>query len=298
MDNDVKVFTTSLDSKNYLEKIGNIEIYRYSNTINLITSNISFGLFYKPLKHNVDIIHVAFDIPPGPFAGLRYAKKKGIPLIVTYHGDWDSSYGGFIRKIGVSINNRFVYALLSHADIIISPSKLYAENSKYLSEYKDKIHIIPNGIDLDEFKVNYSKIECREKLNLPLNKKIILFFGYLTPYKSPDILLRVFAEILKNKPDTTLLFAGNGNMENYLKKLSNELGVEENVIFSGFIEKEWRSLYYRSSDIFCLPSSMSTECYPLAILEAMASEVPVVASEIGGIPDIIENYVNGLLVPH
>ena len=296
-DVDVKVFTTSADSGDHLDSDGRMEIYRYATKIKLLTSPISPGLFHKPLEHDVDLVHVSFDMPPGPFAAYRYARKKSLPLILTYHGDWDPDYGSFVRKVGVSINNRFVSDLLSYANIIISPSKLYAEKSKYLSKYPDKISVIPNGIDLDEFQLNYSQSECREKLNLPLESKIILFFGYLTPYKGPDILLGVFREVLKNHPDTILLFAGNGNMEDELKKLARQWNIQDNVIFAGFIEKKRRSLYYKSADIFCLPSTMSTECYPLAILEAIASGVPVVTSDIGGIPDIIENNVNGLLVP-
>lgn len=295
-DTDVKVFTTSADSGDHYEQKGRIEIYRYATSLKLFTSPLSLGLFHKPLKHGVDLVHVSFDMPPGPFAASRYARKKDLPLILTYHGDWDPDYGSFARKVGVSINNRFVSDLLSYADLIISPSKLYAEKSRYLNKYPDKIRVIPNGIDVDEFQLNYSQEECREKLNLPPECKIILFFGYLTPYKGPDILLRVFREILKNHPNTILLFAGNGNMEVELEKLAKQWNIQDKVIFSGFVEKERRSLYYRAADIFCLPSTMSTECYPLAILEAMASGVPVVASDIGGIPDIIENNVNGFLV--
>jgi len=298
MGHEIKVFTTSKDSKNYVEISGNIEVHRYGTQLNLLSSNLSFGLFFEPIKYDVDLVHVSFDIPPGPFAGYMYAKKKNIPLIVTYHGDWEENYGNIIRKIGVSLNNKFlVDKILSYADVIISPSKLYIKSSKYLTNHEEKTVIIPNGINLEEFHTSYSKQECREKLDLPRDKNIILFFGYLSPYKSPDILLRSFAEVLKENPNVILLFAGSGEMEHKLQIISKELGIEQDVRFAGFIEKNLRVFYYKSSDIFCLPSTMSTECYPLAILEAMASGVPVVASEIGGIPDIIENNVNGLLVP-
>lgn len=294
---DIKVFTTSKDSKNHFETKGNIEIYRYGTNLNLMSSNISIGLFREPIKHDVDIVHVSFDMPPGPYNGLRYAKKKDIPLIVTYHGDWDAGYGNLIRRLGVSLNNKLIVDdLLSYADVIISPSRLYAETSKYLKKYKNKIRVIPNGINLEEFQIDYTKEESREKLNLPLNKKILLFFGYLSPYKSPDILLKAFANVLKIVPNTILLFAGSGEMRSKLEELSIELGIKDNVIFAGFVQKDLRAFYYRSSDIFCLPSTMSTECYPLSILEAMASQVPVIASEIGGIPDIVKNGINGMLI--
>lgn len=297
MGHKVKVFTTSNTSKDEFEKNRNVEIYRYGTQFKLMSSNISLGLFHKPLEHDVDIVHVSFDIPPGPFAGYKYAKKKHLPLVVTYHGDWEENYGNFIRRKGVSAINGLVDKILSYAEVIISPSKIYTKSSKYLRNYTDKTVVIPNGIDLDEFKTDLSKGECRKKLNLPLNKKIILFFGYLSPYKSPDILLRAFVDVLREDPNTILLFAGSGEMMEDLKMLSKKLDVQESVIFAGFVKRDLRVFYYKSSDIFCLPSTMSTECYPLAILESMASKVPVIASEIGGIPDIIEDGVNGILVP-
>jgi len=296
-DYEIKIFTTSYDSKDFVEEYDNLKIYRYGTNIKLLTSNISLGLFYKPFVHNVDIVHVSFDIPPGPFAGLRYAKKKNLPLVVTYHGDWEESYGNIFRRLGVTFHNKFlVDKILSYAKVIISPSGAYVGASRFLRKYKDKIVVIPNGINLEEFNIPYPKEECRRKLGLPINKNILLFFGYLSPYKSPDILLKILPKILKEIPNTLLVFAGSGVMKEELERLSAKLNVDENAKFVGFVGKKWRALYYKAADIFCLPSTMSTECYPLAILEAMACGVSIVASKIGGIPDVINDRENGLLV--
>ncbi|GAB4315574.1 MAG: glycosyltransferase family 4 protein [Methanobacteriaceae archaeon] len=297
MGHDIKVFTTSMDSNTTYETRKNIKIYRYGTNLNIMSSNISLDLFIKPKKYDVDIVHVSFDMPPGPLAGLRYAKNKDLPLIITYHGDWDPSYGNIMRKIGVKLNNNLIVKdLLSYADLIISPSNLYIDKSQYLSKYNEKIRVIPNGIDLKEFDIKYSKKKARNTLNLPLDKKIILFFGYLSPYKSPDILLRAFQHVLKREENVILLFAGTGDMEKNLKTLAMELGMNNNVIFVGFVEKNKRALYYKSADIFCLPSTKSTECYPLAILEAVASKTPVIASDIGGISEIIKKDFTGMLI--
>lgn len=296
--NDIKVFTSSNDSKNHFESESNIEIYRYATNLKLMSSNISFGLFHKPLKHDVDVVHVSFDIPPGPFAGLRYAKKKKVPLIVTYHGDWETNYGNFLRKIGVSISNKLlVDNLLSQADVIISPSKIYLETSDYLNKYEDKIEVIPNGVYLEEFETNVSKIEFKNIINLPQESKVILFFGYLSPYKSPEVLLKALPLILDRIPLAFLVFAGSGVMMKNLIDLSVELGVEENVKFVGFVEKNKRYIYYNAADVFCLPSSMKTESFGIVNLEAMASGLPIVASNFGGIPDVVKDGENGLLIP-
>ncbi len=293
---DVHIFTSSFNSKDFFEEYGGMKIHRYGTSLKVFTSNISCGSFYKPLPHDVDLIHVSFDIPPFPYAGWRFSKKKKVPMIVTYHGDWDSSYGNIIRRLGVSFFNHFVNNILAHAKVIISPSNAYIDASRFLKNYRGKVVVVPNGINLNEFNIPYTKEECREKLGLPVDKNILLFFGYLVPYKSPDVLLKAFPKVLREFPNSILVFAGSGIMEESLKKLAKELGVEKDVRFAGFIKKEFRPFYYRASDVFCLPSTLRTESFGIVNLEAMACGVPIVASKIGGIPDIVKDGENGLLV--
>ena len=79
-------------------------------------------------------------------------------------------------------------------------------------------------------------------------------------------------------------------------KLTNDYSLKECVRFLGYVDEKLKAMCYKACDIFCLPSTMMTECYPLTILEAMVSGLPVVASDIGGISDIIEEGKTGLLV--
>lgn len=295
---EIDVFTTSVSSKDSIEKHENMMIHRYGTNFRVLTSNISLGMFTKPVKHDVDVVHTHFDIPPGPLAGLRYAKIKNVPLVVTYHGDWVENYGGLLRRIGIAFHNKFlVDKVLSYADAIISPSAYYIDRSRFLRKYRDKIVVIPNGINFYDFDIPYSKKECMRKLGLPLDKKILLFFGYLSPYKGPDVLVKAMQRIVKVVTDTELIFVGKGVMMEELKVLSKKLGIEKNIKFTGFVENRLKPFYYKAADVFCLPSMMSTECYPLTILEAMACGVPIVASKIGGIPDAVKDEENGLLVP-
>ena len=296
---EIDVFTTSIDSKDSIEKYKNMTIYRYGTNFRVLTSNISFGMFRKPIKHDVDITHVHFDIPPGPLAGLGYAKRKNVPLIVTYHGDWVESFGGFIRRVGVAFHNKYqVDKLLSYADVIISPSEYYINESRFLRKYRDKIIGIPYGINLSDFEISYSKEECRKNLGLPLDKKILLYVGYLSPYKGPDVLVKAMPRIVKIVPNVELIFVGKGVMREELERLSKRLGVEKNVRFVGFIgDVTIKTLYYKAADVFCLPSTMSTESFGIVNLEAMACGTPIVASKIGGIPDVVRDGENGLLAP-
>lgn len=293
---DVSVFTTSINSKDHLEKYKNMTIYRYATNFRVLASNISCGMFYKPLKHNVDIVHVHFDIPPGPLAGLRYAKKRKIPSVVTYHGDWQESFGGFVRRTALSFYNKHLLdKTLSYANAIISPSKYYIDESRFLGKYRDKIVVIPNGIDINEFDIPYSKEKCREKLGLLINENIILFVGNFTPYKGPDALVRAMQKIAKEVPDTELVFVGSGGMRYDLEELSKRRGVDKYVKFAGFVEESLKPLYYKAADVFVLPSTMNTEVFPLVLLEASASGLPMVVSDLDTFKCIIEDGYNGIV---
>jgi glycosyltransferase involved in cell wall biosynthesis len=293
---EVSVFTSSSDSKTSVE-INNLKLFRYGNNLNFHTSGFSSGLYYKPLSQNIDLVHTSFDIPPSPLAGYFFSKKKKIPLIVTYHGDWDSSYGTYLRRLFVYLSNIFITdRVLKQADVIISPSKSYIDQSKFLKKYREKIVVIPNGVELKEFDIMASKAECRKRMGFPENGKIILFFGFLSHYKGPDVLLDAYSKIRAEHPDTLLVFAGKGILMEKLKTTVKILHLEEHVKFLGYVDNSLKPVCYKACDIFCLPSTMMTECYPLSILESMAAGVPVVASEIGGIPDIIQEGITGMLV--
>ena len=237
-----------------------------------------------------------FDIPPTPFAGLLSAKIKKKPLVVTYHGDWQDNYGGFFRRVGTAVHNRFlVDKLLNAANVIISPSKSFIKNSEYLVRFLDKVVVIPNGIDLAKFSVYYSKNKARELLNLPQESIILLYLGFLSPYKGLDVLIKSFSIIIEKYPQAILIIAGKGELREELERKAREIHLENKILFPGFIAEDLKPLYFGAADIFCLPSSMSTESFGIVNLEAMSFGLPIVASDIGGIPDIVRSGRNGLL---
>ena len=176
--------------------------------MNVLSSNFAWKLYFKPNISSCDLIHVSFDIPPTPFAAFLALKKKQIPLFLTYHGDWDPNYGSYFRRFSVQISNTiFTHKLLERADVIICPSKKYSEQSLFLRKYSKKIVVIPNGINLSDFDLKLSKIDCRKRLGFPEKGRIILFFGNLSPYKGPERLLEAFSKIHRTHPDTLLFFA-------------------------------------------------------------------------------------------
>ena len=293
--NEVNIFTTSVDSKDSFEEYDGVNVHRYGTKFWIEKGNISFGLFTKPLSHNADIVHAHFSTPPGEIAALRYTKKKKVPFVLTYHGDWQESFGGFVRRTALSFYNKHLLdKVLSFADVIISPSEYYISESRFLEKYRGKTVVIPNGINREDFNVPYSKKECRERLGIPLNTNMILFVGNLTPYKGPDVLVRAMQMIVKEVSDVELVFVGNGIMRNALEKLAEKIGIKNHLKFAGFVEESLKPLYYKAADVFCLPSTLNTEVFPIVLLEASASGIPMVVSDLDTFKCIIEEGYNGL----
>lgn len=292
---EVDIFTTSSNSKDSIEKYESMNIHRYGTNFRFEGGNISFKIFRDPLKYQVEIVHVHHYLSVAPLAAMRYSKRKKIPLVLTYHGDGQESVGGVIHRMGIRFyNNHLLNKILSTANVIISPSEYYINESRFLGKYRDKIVVIPNGIKPQNFDVPYAKEECRKRLGLPLHSNILLFVGKITPYKGPDVLIKAMPEIIKNVPDTELVFVGSGKLKDKLEELSKKLGILENVKFAGFVDERLKPLYYKAADVFCLPSTLNTEVFPIVLLEASASGLPMVVSDLDTFKCIIEGEYNGL----
>ena len=294
--NEIEVFTTSIDSRESIEIYHNMRIHRNPTSFKIASANASFKLIYKPLNYDLDIVHAHSPIPYSDLPALLYSKRKKVPLILTYQFDGQETGGSFMRNAGVGIYNKFfINKVLGSADVIIATTESYANESPFLRGYKDKIVIIPNGINIEEVTTSHTQEECRSLLGLAVDTQIILFFGSLVPYKGPEILLKAFKTFKNQFPTVKLIFAGRGEMFEELRKQTMKFDMVDDVIFTGFVEEEKKPLYFKAADIFCLPSTTMAESFGIVNLEAMASGIPIVASNLGGIPDIVKNRENGLL---
>jgi glycosyltransferase involved in cell wall biosynthesis len=156
-----------------------------------------------------------------------------------------------------------------------------------------KVRVVPNGIETARFTGRGGEDPdiLRRRLGVPPGVAVIGTIGRLDEIKRQDLLIRSFAELKRSVPDTHLLIVGQGPRMNELRETVARLGLEASVSLVGF-QPEPES-YLRVMDVFALTSR--SEGMPLVILEAWASGVPVVASRVGGIPELIESGVNGLL---
>jgi len=157
--------------------------------------------------------------------------------------------------------------------------------SKFFDE--EKIWTIPLGVDAECFKPQKNRFQ---KKNCE-----ILFAGYLYKLKGVEYLVKAIQIVAKENKDVKLRIVGNGPDKSYLMKLTEALQLKDKVIFEGLVPHNEMPRYYQQCDIFCFPTL--GEPFGKAIIEAMACAKPVIASNIGGPAEIIQNDKNGLLVP-
>jgi glycosyltransferase involved in cell wall biosynthesis len=150
---------------------------------------------------------------------------------------------------------------------------------------------IPGGVDLGIF--GRTSADLRAKLGLD-SAEVVLYVGRFAPLKNVSLLVEAFAQLRRARPRARLLLVGEGALEGRLRADGHRLGVEQDVIFVGAKPLAELPAYYSSADVFALPSSFDNS--PNVLLEAMACELPVVATHVGGVPRYVADGESGLLV--
>ena len=211
---------------------------------------------------------------------IEAAQRRGIPTVLHLHGGEFSLWFG--EECDDSQRDE-IRGVFERCPAVITLSK---ESRDYLISENvckpNQLHVIYNAVNLP------SKV-CSPRLH-----RDVLFLGRLDVNKSPDTLLRASTKMLRDYPDVRLLFAGDGNLDFY-KKIAEDLGIAGRCEFLGWISGEEKEKLFNRVGMFCLPSK--NEGMPMSVLEAMAHGIPTIATSVGGIPQVINDGVNGCLVP-
>jgi len=167
------------------------------------------------------------------------------------------------------------------------------ESIRVLNVEVNKLNLIYPGVDHIKFNPSIKGDEVYEKYQM--DGPVILFVGRLARRKNLFTLLRSMQIIINDHPDATLLIVGKGEkLKSILYEMARKQGIRKNVLFSDFIPERELPKYYACCNIFVMPSWHETLCH--AILEAMATARPVVATKVGGVPEIVRDGENGFLV--
>jgi glycosyltransferase involved in cell wall biosynthesis len=235
--------------------------------------------FRQLKKIKPDIFHFQnIDIDLFTFFLIKIQKK---PFVV-----WAQGSDVYFRSTTEKLKSKIV---LKYADAVIA---LTEDMKNYLKDiYKKDILIIPNGIDLSNFE-NLSKDYFYTKFGFEKNTKIILYVGTFRPVKGLKYLIEAMKIIGCN--EKRLIIIGHGEEKEDMEKLVKNLNLENCVTFLGKTPNSEVIKYMVSSDVFVLPSL--SEGFPITILEAMASALPIVTTKVRGLPEIFKDGQNGFLV--
>lgn len=230
-----------------------------------------------------EIIHVHFM--PSTFAGFFYL--AGLRNLVISVWGIDIVYDTIYKPEPLRLI-KFKKAILRCARSITATSKfLKQETLKYYPK-ESRIEVIPFGIEVEKFKP--------KKKFLSGDKVIISFIKHLLPKYGPEYLLETFSRVIASYPGAKLYMAGDGSLKKHLIDRSKDLGIEDKVNFLGHISHNDVLKLLNKTDIFVMPSIYNSETFGVAALEASAMGVPVIASRVGGVPEVIRNGETGLLV--
>ncbi len=245
------------------------------------TISFWFKIFLALRNINPDIVHsqsIGMGIP-----GIVAKKLLKKPLLVWGRGIDVYLPGPLMKPLSKLV--------LRNADAVIALTEDMKREMQKIC-YRD-VFVIPNGIDLEKFE-NLSREEARTKLQIKEDEKMVVFVGTLRPIKGLKYLIKAMNIITRQDTGVKLMLVGDGEERQDLQELVNELDLGNQVIFGGRVPNEKVSEYMVASDIFVLPSL--SEGFPNVVLEAMAAGLPVVASKVGGLPEIIKDGKNGFLV--
>lgn len=175
--------------------------------------------------------------------------------------------------------------ILQNADAVLALTEDMKQKMREI--YERKIYVVPNGVDLERFKISLGD----KKEGDP---KMIIFVGRLHPVKGVQYLIEAMAIIHRKMPNVKLVLVGDGVERSRLEELAKRLDLNGCIQFAGQVPQERIPQVMHQADIFSLLSL--SEGFPVVLLEAMAAGLPIVATNVGGIPDIVEEEVNGYLV--
>lgn len=256
-------------------------VRKWVPSLNLEFTSIIHGRVIRAIEHiirkeKIQIMHLNDCIYRDMF-GVLVAKRMGIPCISHLR----SKEGGYLDGRSAAQANQVVFT--------------YIAISRFIRDYwvskgleTSKITVMHNAVDT----CDQSSLDIKREFGLPHGVRIVACVGRLVAWKGHEFLIKAFARVVRNDRSAVLILIGAGPEQKRLQKLSAELGLSDAVIFAGYRKEAAR--YMRSFDVLVVPSY--EEPFGRVLLEGMKAATPIVATSSGGIPEILQDNVNGLLV--
>ena len=244
-----------------------------------------------------DLVHIQTPFI-AHYAGVRYARRAGIPAVATYHTFFEEYLHHYLpvlpRAMGRVLARSFTRSQCAALQALIAPSEPMRE---VLAAYgvTTPVHVVPTGLPADCFRSGEGRA-FRERAGIAPETPLVTYIGRVAHEKNIGFLVEVFREVLQSVPAALLVIAGEGPARSALRAQVAALGLESHVHFAGYLERAGALLdCYAAADAFVFASR--TETQGLVLLEAMAQGAPVVSTAELGTRSILVPGSGALVVP-
>ena len=288
--------------KVYFQKIPKVPI---------VKSFMLAGASYRKLNSlgsatNIDITHPQLPLTPSFAVPPRFGKTLVCTVHSTWKGEAEAIRGEPYSRLNanekflVSFNwflRFFEVGMIKRANRVIAVSDFTRrELRKYYNIPENRIRVIHNGVDTHKFQPATDKRKVKAELGLNPDDIAILSVGRLYARKGLFTLIEAMTPVVKKFKNTKFVISGKGQSDEMAKLNAHaeQLGVKDNIIFTGYYPDKKLPKLYQAADVFAF--STFYEHHPFAVLEALATGLPVVTTTVGGIAETIKTGTNGLLV--
>lgn len=241
-----------------------------------------------------DLIHAHWVVPGGGIGDV-VSRLTGAPLVISLHGSdvFMLEKNAVARWVARTAFGRARYVTGCSSDLL--------ERAQRHGLSPARSRLIPYGVDTARFRPDRAMgLEQKGKLGIPESAPVVLALGRLVYKKGFEYLVRAMPRLLEQWPDLRVVIAGGGALEDELRGLARDLGVESHLLLPGSVPWEETVRYLNMADVFVVPSvhdqQGNVDGLPNTALEAMACGKPLVASRVAGIPEVVRDGENGLLV--
>lgn len=269
--------------------------------INLSTANRSLlprlaetWLKARPCRAlDLDAVNLHFSLYSLPMLGHL---PKDVPWTLTFHGPWASeSLAEGEKVLGVRAKEWVEQYVYDRCDRFIVLSQAFGNilHQDYRIP-RDKIHVIPGGVDTNRFRISLSRQDARAQLNWPQDRVILFSPRRLVKRMGLDRLIHAIATLKTTVPDVWVAIAGKGPLRDTLASQITDLGLADHIKLLGYLPDEQLPIAYQATDLTVIPSQ-ALEGFGLIILESLASGTPVMTTPIGGMPEILQPFTPELI---
>lgn len=287
------------------EEVNGVQVHRVA-PLNLRAPDFKTWILHL----NISILEYAM--------GLLHSFGSTIPVDVVHNHDWLTAYAARAIKHAYSVpligtihatewgrnqglhtdEQRYIsdvewWLTYESWRVIVCSNYMEEELKRIFQLPKDKLRVIPNGINPVNFAVKPGQASIKTNYASP-DQKLVYFVGRLVHEKGVQVLLDAVPKILHYHPKTKFVIAGKGPNEEYLRGKATEMGIAHHIYFTGYIDDKTRNALYKEADVAVIPSLY--EPFGIVALEGMAAQTPVVVSDTGGLSEIIKHEQNGLKI--